>query len=464
MPMRESPPAGNTAFAVNGWIERGIEFSMHGIFLGFVGAIFEPTEDLMSAGKSSWTMFLSAALLCTFTLFYWIKLDIHRRLPARIKWWLALSAPVVWIMVSQGVADLPEVDFLHTMRRGVPWIALVLLPALGAPEFRPRLKRVLRWHACIGVAICTTVLVTNWDVVTAKSLHRYEGMELKEGKALLYPVFFQLFQFKDLSVLLKSFTGLGILVLAIQAIVSATRQAVLLLGIALVIGGWTYLRQGILSHRQANFLTTALVVMMLGIAIAYVFPQMSGALNLTEARFTEDSGDSSIRENARWDELRAYFLEQATPLDYFFGRGVNGAYLHPGGGYAQTMHIGYGRYTLKGGVPILLLLIFGPIAVGVRTLFRSRSPDVLAAAGMCTWFGAKNLTGQLVSVNPQFFLIVISFGICLFALSRGYQKGVNGGANEPWEDQASSSGNARNAGGTLPSSISARGGARSRGR
>ena len=156
-------PTARTAYRAPRWIERGIELAMHGVIVGFVWGMIEPTGELISAGKSSWTMFISAALLCVLALFYLISMGTHRRLPAGLKLWLALSAPVVWIMVAQGVADLPEIDLLHTMRRGVPWIALVLLPVLGAPEFRPRLKRILRWHAYLGVAICTWVLVTNWS-------------------------------------------------------------------------------------------------------------------------------------------------------------------------------------------------------------------------------------------------------------------------------------------------------------
>lgn len=398
------------------WIERGAELAMHGIFTGLFIRVLEPVQELESAGKGAWVAFSSAGILCLFALFYLVALGMRRRIPGGLKWWVGLSAPVVWVMLAQGVADFPAIDLVHTMRRGVPWVALVLLPVLGAPEFRPRLRRVLTWHACLGVAVGIWVMAMHWQVVTAEHVVRREGLEAKQGKALLYPIYFLLYEVKALPLFLKAITGAGVVILAIQAVVSATRQAILLLAIALIIGGWAYLRQRALQGRAATFFKTALVVAMVAVVGAYMVPRMTGALALTEGRFAMESGGQSLKENNRWLELRTYFFEQASLKDYIFGRGVNGRWLYPGGGYTETMHIGYGRYSLKGGVVVVLLILFGPVLVGVRTLLRSRSPEVLAAAGMCAWFGVKNFVGKLVDVNPQFFLIMISFGICLFAL------------------------------------------------
>jgi hypothetical protein len=404
------------------WLERSIELALHGVVIGFFAKVFEPTQELSSAGKSAWIIHISTAFLCLFTLLYYINLVRLKKTSSGLNLWVALSAPVVLVMLLQGLYEFPNVDILHTLCRGVPWVAFVFLPSLGAPDFRPRLNKILKWHAFLGVIVCIGVLAANWGNFTGMSVVRQEGMKAKQGKALLYPIYFLLFKFKTLPLFLKSLTGVGILILAIQAVASATRQAVLLLAMSLVLGAWTYLRVKAMKGRLGVFVTSTIVAFMIIVAALNMMPLLSGALQMTYDRFTIESGHSSLKENDRLNELRTFFLHRATPLDYLFGRGVNGKWLHISGAYSETMHIGYGRYTLKGGVPMVMLLIFGPFITGLRIFLLSRSPEVLASAGMCVWFGVKNFTGSFVGAHPQFFLILICFGICLFTLDENRKK------------------------------------------
>jgi hypothetical protein len=399
------------------FISKGITWSFHGIFLGLFAMIFESGAELESASRGTWVVFMGSAFLCLFSALYTFHRASINTIPKNVKIWMIVSGLIVSQMILQGLLKTMD-DPLHVGRRGIAWIALVFLPILGAPEFRKTLLKLLRYHLIAGVLVVLYVLIAHWEVVTASYVLRQEGMEAKQGKALLYPLYFFMFSFKDISSFMKGIVAAGIIESLIQALVSGTRQAVVILTGVTVMSLWAYMRQRSLNRRGLTIIVSSMVILtFLAGTVVFLRPRLKGAVELTKSRFDIEAGQASLKENTRLDEVKAFLFEAATPLDFLIGRGVTGSWEHVGGLGEQTIHIGYVRLILKGGLPLLLLMLIGPIGTGFRIWLTSRDPTDLAASGMCVWFAAKTLTGNITQAHPIFYLTIISFGICLFLLN-----------------------------------------------
>jgi hypothetical protein len=385
----------------------------HLIFLGQLLMFFVPRGN--SAGIGDWMSSVAAAGLVVVgaiqTSSKW------RSFPISLKRWTSFAILACAVAIARGFADE---DILKTLLESLPFLAIAFFPAIGFPVIPSALIRAWTIHAVIGVLACAFVLITNRSTITAEVVQRSDTLELKSIQFALYSLFFVFFLFLQNGSFVRTIVVVGIVEMAIFAIASGTRQAVVLLSGVILIGLWNIARVNAIN---ADLLTLKssltgkkiapiiLVCSILALGGYFIAKQMSGGINLFASRMQTDRKGTSIVDNDRWIEVRS-LIEQFAFEDFLLGRGVRGSFQNDAAPKQDNVHIGWFRVLLKAGVVMICLLIIGPVATGVRTFMRAKHPLVLSCAGMCCYFTVKNSTGNIVMAYPVFYLVMICFGTC----------------------------------------------------
>ncbi|MCK6581302.1 MAG: hypothetical protein L6Q98_24695 [Anaerolineae bacterium] len=221
---------------------------------------------------------------------------------------------------------------------------------------------------------------------------------------------------------------IGLLVTGFIAVITETRQGVILFGVILILALWIKYKKNTRTLRagrrvQLSDLTNYILFITFLVSILFASVQFDQRIAATIERFDALSS-SEINAEFRQDELLS-IVEQFVPIDFLLGRGVNGKYnfYHyiTGAEQRNYAHIGYAYAFLKGGIPLLLFSLV-PFVVGLRAILSSRDDSVLAAGAMCVWFGIKLLTGNLWNYdNPSYIMILICLGVCLYWLPESQQ-------------------------------------------
>jgi hypothetical protein len=205
----------------------------------------------------------------------------------------------------------------------------------------------------------------------------------------------------------------GILEMVAVAVASGSRQPIIILAGILAIWAWIMIRAETKTGSSNRFAAKLFIVLAatftLSAGILKLASSMQGGMDLLSSRVLQESGKGSFAENSRWDEV-AMLTSQFSYTDYVTGRGVRGHFVNYAAPKQDNVHIGWFRTLLKGGLPVVLLLLLGPALAGVRTMAKCRMPIVLAAAGMGVFFLVKNSTGNVILAFGNYYLIAICFG------------------------------------------------------
>ena len=264
------------------------------------------------------------------------------------------------------------------------------------------------------------MIISNWGLVTASTVQRSEGLAIKASKGALYSVYFLLFRLSVESVWVRAATIAGYTQLAIFTVVSGTRQTILTLTVVSILALWTFMRSAVNRTRASQIYKIALsrrislvistTVILFGLVV-YFIGQMGGGRDLMVGRLSQKVGGSSLWENSRWDEPKELLADFGV-LDFMMGRGVLGTFRTHYGMQEDNVHIGWFEILLKGGIPMVLLVLASPVFLAARVLLQSREASLLAAACMCAYFAVKNCTGNGILPTPIFYLLVVCHGQC----------------------------------------------------
>jgi hypothetical protein len=388
-------------------------FLLHALFVGQAYSVFRPASEAAgatAAGLGEWTTSVSGAGLIAVGAIHTLK--TWGAMAPSLRRWILLAFVLVMPMVIRGFIE-SEGDPLYTALQSLPWLASVFLPALGAPTIHRKILAALRWHAFIGVTVCGYLLLADRELIFSDYVDRSETLELKPMQFLLYSLFFQLFRFPEESLLHRLIAIAGILEMVAIAVASGSRQPIVILAGILGIWAWIMIRAEAKAGSSNRFAAKLFIVLAatftLSAGILRLASSMQGGVGLLSQRILQESGKGSIVENARWDEI-AMLTSQFSYMDYVTGRGVRGHFVNYAAPKQDNVHIGWFRTLLKGGLPVVLLLLLGPALAGARALRRCRMPLVLAAAGMGVFFLAKNSTGNVILAFGNYYLIAICFG------------------------------------------------------
>lgn len=434
-----APAAGGRADAPE---IRAAEVFLHLCFGSFVLMLF--TDVTTAAGPAEWLLHASflGLVLCGA-----VRLPGQFRLmPPAMRWWILSAGIITGQMILRSVLGFEWMqDPLQGARNLTLWAGLPFLPALAFPCVPRRLARAFRWHAIMGAAICGVALVLRRELLIATSVQRGEGLTTKESLYLLYSATYVLFRFAHTTTLAKCAAVLAMIELAVVAVISGTRQGIPLMALTLLVAGWCIVR----GSSQAALAGLRKAVLLVGLLVAlagggyWISQNMSGGIALLTSRITQQSGGGSLRENTRWLEIQT-IMDELEPIEYFTGRGVLSASSVTGwyvsGGPWRGAHIGYANALLRGGIPLVVLLLI-PGWMAVRTLLVSRAPATLASAAMVLFFTAKNATGQGILVNLTYVISILCLGALLSAqpsrvlgrsASNSRALGTRTGARRPW--------------------------------
>lgn len=386
----------------------------HVIFLGQLLSFFLPRGG--AAGVGDWISSIGALTLviCGMADSY----SKWGRLPSQLRAWILCAAAIATFESARGFFD--DEDFLKTMLESLPYFAMFSLPALGFPRIPNSLAKAFTLHAIMGVVACAYVLATNRGMLTAEVVQRTETLELKPIQFTLYSLFFVFFRFTQVSLFVRIIAAIGLLEMAAFAVTTGTRQAIILLSATILIGIWVAIRSEFAKQvkaklKQVNFTRRVLIVVgmvgILGFGGYQITKRLTGGMALLQSRMSTDREGTSIRDNSRWNEIQQ-LTEQFQIEDYAFGRGVRGSFVNSAAPNNDNVHIGWFRVLLKCGLGMVFLLFIGPVWCGVRSILKSRQPEVLAAAASCCYFAVKNSSGNIVLAYPIFYLSMICFGTC----------------------------------------------------
>lgn len=324
-----------------------------------------------------------------------------------------ILAPMTLLGIVRGLDDP-----LYTALSALPWYAAVFLPAFGFPRIPDAFLQCFRWHAFIGVAVVVAVIVSNWGALSASVVNREETLGIKLVQFLLYSLFFQLFRIASEPVMHRIVALVGMAAMMIIAFGSATRQAILLISIVLLLSMVVTARtvQGVAASGLRKFSVMAMALGFSLIVMFYIYSNLQGAVDLMNKRMSSEREGTSLRENARLFEIEQLF-SQFGPGDYMFGRGIRGEFVNTAAPKQDNVHIGWFRTLLKGGIPLVLFFLVGYVLVALRAAARSRDGVVLAASFVVVYFGIKSATGNIILANGHFYIVAICVGTAHAALA-----------------------------------------------
>jgi hypothetical protein len=393
-----------------------IKLGVLALNLWFVGqALSIAMPAVTEAGPGQWLSSLAALVLVIVGM---ARTSANWHLfPASLQNLVLIGLAILIPMTLMGIFDGFD-DPLFTALEALPWYAAIFLPAFGFPRIPEPFLLCFRWHAFIGVAVTVVVIATNWEILSASMVNRSETLGIKLVQFLLYSLFFQLFRITSEPMIHRLVALVGIASMMIIAFGSATRQAILLITIVMLLSfvatARTVQAAAASGLRKLGVVVTALVFSAL--ALYYIYSNLQGAVNLMNKRMTTEQEGTSLRENARLFEIQQ-LLQQFKPVDYVFGRGIRGEFVNTAAPKQESLHIGWFRTLLKGGIPLVMLFLLGYVLVALRAAARSRDGVVLAAAFVVIYFGIKNATGNIILANGHFYIVAICVGTAHAALA-----------------------------------------------
>ena len=361
-----------------------------------------------SAGPGEWITSLAALVMVIAGMMRTAALSNH--FPPGMQKFVGLGILILVPMTAQGVFQGMD-DPLYTALQALPWYAAVFLPALGYPRLPDSFLACFRWHAFLGVVATAVVIAMNWDIISASSIRREETLGIKVIQFLLYSLFFQAFRLSSEPIFHRMVALSGLTFMIIIALASATRQAILLLAVVILMSVLANGRtiQGMAASGLRKVSVLVMATLLLGAVIFYTITNLQGATDLFGKRMASDREGTSLRENSRLQEIRQ-LIGQFGPVDYVFGRGIRGEFDNTAAPKQDNVHIGWFRTLLKGGVPLVMLFLLGYVLAAFRTVTRSRDGVVLAAAFIVVFFGIKSATGNIILANGHFYIVAICVG------------------------------------------------------
>lgn len=384
-------------------------------FIGQFLSILIPAEQ--SAGPGQWIAAVSGLMMVGAGLMR--TANQWHRLPRSLQTFVTLGTLLLVPMMLQGLFQGMD-DPLYTALQAVPWLAAIYMPALGWPRIPDSLSACFRWHAFIGVAITAVYISLNWGILSSDVINREETLGIKVVQFLLYSLFFQLFRIGSESRLHQLVALAGVAEMLIIAFGSGSRQPLFILTGVILVAVWTTMRSvhGIAARAGRKFAVLLGIGVFIVATVYYILSNLHGAVDLLTQRLTTDRQGSSLADNSRLEELRQLH-DQFGPVDYVFGRGIRGEFVNTAAPKQDNVHIGWFRTMLKGGVPMMLLLLVGYVLYAARAMVSQRDPVVLAAAGIVLYFSFKNSTGNIILPNGHFYITTICVGAIHAVAFRG---------------------------------------------
>jgi hypothetical protein len=185
------------------------------------------------------------------------------------------------------------------------------------------------------------------------------------------------------------------------------------------------------GHKLLSVICTcALIIMVIGIGLFLssdflgLLPENISATiasSFTEMLHRSDktimAGAMSWQKERRWVELTKEVLPQITPSEWLIGRGVafDYDYLTTNiNSYRTMVHITFGHLVMQGGLPLLLMILLGPVLAGLKSFKQKRDMVTLATAAILIHF----LLMFMVKANPAnklwFVLVCLCTGHCFY--------------------------------------------------
>lgn len=342
-------------------------------------------------------------------------------LPGSLLFWLGIGSSVVFLMLLRSTFDIGEVGIRRTIRSSVPWVITLLLPVIGDPETWDDLDQTFKWHAVIGVMVNLLSLSTTWELATSTRPRYLVASPIKSDLGLLYSVPYLLFLYGNLKPFMRIVVVVAMLEHLFMGVASESKGTVIDVGVIILLALWIHWR----ARREAQtghdrkFLANVLLIMLVFWGGQWMYSTLSHRIEFLKMSFLLSEGQKSIADNERWDEVGVFF-EQLDPLEYIWGRGVEGSFYNRVVPQNPTyIHVGYVQAVLKGGIPLMLLLLLGLAATGIRVLLLSTDSASRAAAGVVTRLAIKLVMGNILTSppNPTYVISLICFGYCLYWLA-----------------------------------------------
>jgi hypothetical protein len=298
----------------------------------------------------------------------------------------------------------------------------------------PRLNRVFMIHTVITVVLVILEMPSYSAVGRGSFFSGATNMWLYEQ--LLYGFPFLLLTWKSQGTLGKIIALLGTAAYGLVAILGQYRKMFFLgmvfyIFFAILI---FIIEQKKTKKRKRFRLTRNFSMLVIGLMVIiflswFILPNSSikvieQSFNKLVYRFVEPlSGGAAWKNEPRWREMTLEVLPQIVTSEWLIGRGVAYRYYYLTWDNPRTrkkgktphymVHMTPVHLIMQGGVPLLLMMIIGPVIVGFRSFRRNRDIITLAAAGILIHF----FTTFIADGNPEnqlwFVLVCLSTGRCV---------------------------------------------------
>lgn len=321
----------------------------------------------------------------------------------------------------------------YTIKNPYSWIAFVM-PLIAKADFNLRSLSILKKLGLVMSIICLISIFLKWDDVFWGAISGRTNIIGLDGEYMLvrtlitrlFPCFglIVLFSFYSnyIGSRLKVLFTLTILIYMYGMVIGGGRSdSIIAFGYILTVY-YLYYKYQInsfpYSQKKASKWISRITVIFLLFIFAYIIVYLINSTTTFDFLFSRlfNDGSGDVLADFNREGITNEFMNDFNnhPLDWIFGRGVNGSYICTElginiNGRRQAMEWGYLYIILKGGIVYLVLGTYFFLHAAWQGLFKSNNMFSKACALMCLW-QVINLAST--RSEPKFALFFVLSWFC----------------------------------------------------
>lgn len=288
------------------------------------------------------------------------------------------------------------------------------------------LNRMLVLHAIIGcvfTAFSLRSIQPTIGMMPDRSEILTDYSSLGALSILEYSVPFLAFTYSRQSRLGRITVVIGLTLWLAAYVIGQFRHGVIVVGLTILLSLYNHYRtgnlRGILPVVRPTLIVVLICLAITHSAVVWKDGLLTKSYQALVIRFTtDDPAQANYGLQARIHE-GTYALSELSPLEWWTGRGITGTWSGRGGwdcSYKEQrdmLHFGPMHFILKGGIPLLVLLLIFPFAAGIKQLCSSRDPLMLASASVVFLWLVECLYANYSCPSPNAVLRFICAGQCV---------------------------------------------------
>lgn len=345
------------------------------------------------------------------------------------KFWIVTLLCYTTTLAFRGgsAIDISQVSLLKLLLEWSPFLLFVTIFCGMHQDCWQYLEKTFVIHTIFGVGIFF------WGTAHLTAVSRFAFWEngTITGLWSLYASPFLFLNWNNQSKIANFIGLIGFLALLIGGILTETRTYILNRGLVwLTLAIWIWFRNN-KSNRLKLFVPTQFIFLLyITVSLVIFYSLLVMIFNFNNIGFIQAqkfwdrlTNETTIADESRFREA-TLVIEQMNYNDWLIGRAFgsswDGGILYLGA-KRNVVHFGYLHLVFKGGVPLLALILLGPLATGFRTIFSSRNTIQLVTASVLVQYSFELITLGAPEAKLWFLLICLSMGTCLIP----YQQSVS---------------------------------------